>query len=199
MAKNHIKKGHSNKWKWWEYAQSFSLLSNLVLDYLLLPQNEKRLSKAIGLEKSFRSLTYQNSDLIIPILFNIRHGLELFLKGVARKKFNISSKDLSNQNKYGHNLSNLYKELLKRAGKQNENKLLEKLQKLGIYVQKYHRFDIPKYPEDKNGYITLSVKDIKKLITTKNIKNIKDDLKKIYKKFNDIGSFIYRQEQKKCK
>ncbi len=193
MAVSRNQKGFGNKWRWWDFAQYFGLLSNLSLDYLMLSKEEKKLSKAIGAENAFPSVTYDRRELIVPILFNIYHSLELFLKGIARKKFKFSDRDLSGR--YSHKLKELYYDILNCAYKREEKRLLKKLKKLAVYINRYNGFNSSRYPFDPEGRITLSAEELKKLSTLKNIKSTKKDISRIYQTCNDIGAFIYKKEK----
>ena len=195
------KKGFGNKWRWYYYAQSYFLLANLACQHLSDPHD--KYSKAIGAEELFPSLKYNNKDLIIPIIFNIRHGIELFLKGIMRQ-LKVPLPHQEEKSRSGHNLQKLYNKLIENIGDKKElnSSMLSLLKELESLIEKWKTFagyDDPqniffKYPEEKKeGHITLRQEEINE--NSKKLCDIKKDLIFFYKKFNEIGGLLQKLKE----
>lgn len=81
------------KYQWLSFAQSYLLLAREACQELLDSRTIKH-SKAVGVDWH---LPYQPVDLFIPIIFNIKHGIEIFLKTlclISGKKYIGDSHDL---------------------------------------------------------------------------------------------------------
>ncbi|MBI5077122.1 hypothetical protein HZB94_01955 [Candidatus Falkowbacteria bacterium] len=120
-------RGYGNKWRWYYYAQSYFSLAHLACQYLL--DSDKKYSKAISSEKSFSSLKYNNRDLIVPIVFNIKHGIEVFLKGII-KQLNIPLPHQEKKGEHGHDIKYLYNKLIDNKAIQNKPDLFKRLNQL---------------------------------------------------------------------
>jgi hypothetical protein len=67
----------NNKYDWpVAFAQSYILIAKLACQEILSSKPNKHYR---GLDKS----TYETADLYIPIVFNIKHGIEVFIKSLS--------------------------------------------------------------------------------------------------------------------
>jgi len=209
------------KIKWYEFAHYFCYLAYLSICYLNISERDKeKLSKDYGLNKVIGNKNFHlyphNEDLIIPIIYNSRHAIELFWKGLIRFKGKITEEEIrlkngdtkkENEIFYSHNLEYIYLVMKNRYKKKiEENKEFEKsLKKLEKISKKFERMlgkidklnVMTKYPESKGGNITLSQKDIRKIITNKELKSIKQNLQEAFCLFKEIGSQIYAHTARK--
>lgn len=64
---------------WIEFAQSYLLLARVACQELLDTRENKH-SKAVG---SDWYMAYAPIDLFIPVVFNIKHGIEVFIKTIS--------------------------------------------------------------------------------------------------------------------
>ena len=65
------------KYDWVIFAQSYFLIARLACQELLSKEDKKHSKNDI-----FDS-PYQPADLYVPILFNIKHGIEVFIKTLS--------------------------------------------------------------------------------------------------------------------
>lgn len=65
------------KYDWAIFAQSYFLISRLACQELLITRKDKH-SKSSEL-----AILYQPADLYVSILFNIKHGIEVFIKTLS--------------------------------------------------------------------------------------------------------------------
>lgn len=81
------------KYQWLSFAQSYLLLAREACQELL----DSRATKHSKVVSSDWNLPYQPADLFIPIIFNVKHGIEIFLKTlclVSGKEYIGDSHDL---------------------------------------------------------------------------------------------------------
>lgn len=184
------------KIEWYEYAQYFCYDAYLLICYLELPEHIKEdLSKEHNFNKVIGNTNFHlcphNQDLIIPIIYNYQHSIELFCKGLIIFKGRIIKKE--NKIFYTHNLEKIYKLILDRYKKEikGNNNLREKLDTLNKIIQNFqNKFGFItryKYPEDRYGNLTLFYKNLRELSTIKSLQIIKNSLIETYKLFNETG------------
>ncbi|MDD5015220.1 MAG: hypothetical protein PHW73_08990 [Atribacterota bacterium] len=191
-----MKKGYSNKWQWYNYAQSYFLLAHLACQYL--SDSNKKYSKAIGSEEVFSSLKYNNRDLIIPVIYNIKHGIESFLKGIM-KQLNIPLPHQENKGSKGHDIVYLYEKIVNHEVMNKKPDLFYRFQCMECIIYKWSNLvgkvdsknEYFRYNENLKGYIMLTQKDIDKIATKNFLKDLRKDLVIFYKSFNEIGDLIW--------
>jgi hypothetical protein len=175
---------------------------------------EKKHNKATRFD-SLGAYPYEHEELFVPIIFNVKHGLELFVKTLKI----ISTKNY----KIGHDVKVLFKDLKSsfpeniqtiKDSRGNEitqediDKIPLSLDELEKLILKYYHCefisdqkvvniydrenDVFRYPENK-----AEVKINLDLVDENGIKEIHGDIDKIYRLFNDIGYVleIYKANQ----
>jgi len=209
------------KIEWYEFAHYFCYLAYLSICYLNISERDKeKLSKDYGLNKVIGNKNFHlyphNEDLIIPIIYNSRHAIELFWKGLIRFKGKITEEEIrlkngdtkkENEIFYSHNLEYIYLVMINRYKKKiEENKEFEKsLKKLEKISKKFERMlgkidkqnMMFKYPENKKGGKSLFQRDLRKISTNKNLEDFKQNLEKTFCLFNKIGSQLYANTKRK--
>jgi HEPN domain-containing protein len=196
------------KYSWLEFAQSFLLLAKLACQELEDKRKNKH-NKTTRYDPQEYNLPYTCPDLFISIIFNIKHGLEVFIKTI---------KLLSTDNyERGHDIKELFDDLKKTLPKRikplkdaegNEIKqedidaIPNTLEDLENLILKYYHCDflnenkkvvniydemndVFRYPENK-----AKVKIDLDLADENLIKTIHEDIDKIYRLFNNLGYII---------
>lgn len=196
------------KYDWLGFAQSFLLLSKLACQELEDKRKDKH-SKTTRCDPPKFNLPYTHFDLFISIVFNVKHGLEVFIKTL---RF-ISSGDY----KTGHDIKELFDDLKKnlperiKPSKDIEGNgiteggidaIPDKLGDLEKLILKYYHCDflnenkrvadiydemndVFRYPENK-----AKVKIDLDLVNEESIRAIHEDIDKIYRLFNDLGYIV---------
>lgn len=91
-----------DKYTWLEFTQSYLLLAKLACQELE-DTREKKHNKVTRFDPPQMNFYYGSKELFIPIIFNIKHGLEVFIK---------TAKIISTKNyKEGHDLKDLFDDL----------------------------------------------------------------------------------------
>ena len=185
------KSNHKKHYDWVILPQEYFALSLIGCDFLkkLLP-NEPFKSK---LKDKF-NFSHPVSYLIIPIVYNLKHGVELYLKGIG----NIWDQDY----KHSHDLIFLLNFLIKKLSQNTKFKdvagildlelrpLVEKYY-FGLYIpiNKHKRLpdiqnEAERYPESKSYPIpTIWHKFLDKktfVVNTKLIEGLEEDIRKIH-------------------
>lgn len=206
MTKKAIKA--KNKYDWLEFAQSFLLLARLACQELEDTQTKKH-SKTTRHDQGV-DFPYSETDLFIPIVFNIKHGIEVFIKTLRI----ISIGDYEE----GHDLKDLFKDLKQvlplskikqtKDGRGNEitqediDNMPGNIAELeGLTLKYYHcefirrgkklvniydkTNDIFRYPNNK-----AEVKIDLGLVDESIIRSVHEDIDKMYRLFNDLGYLL---------
>lgn len=167
-----MKKSRQTHYEWLFHALSYLGLAKIGCEELIYQKYKDKNS----LTENY--LLYDNEEsnsklLLIPISFNIRHSLELFIKGMG---VNIDRNYL-----HTHYLNDLFEDLELRVKElfksKKHDKVFQEIENLKLIAGKYSRLEdykneLFRYPNDK----------IKDFNTTK-AKEILNDIKKIYKLF----------------
>jgi hypothetical protein len=116
-------------YEWIRGAQSFFLSSLICCDSLILELKRRKTNKHLYREKY--DFGFCSGNLIFPIIFDFKHGIELYIKGMG----NI----WDNSKEFNHNLEDLLKKLrekiLKKRGKRKEKENLQ-YRNSGFYCRK---------------------------------------------------------------
>lgn len=197
-----------NKYNWVQFSQSYLLIARLACQEILDPHHSKfkfRLSS---------KLKYKSSDIYISIIYNIKHGIEIFIKTLKL----ILAEKLNKDDK-SHNTSELF-DLLKKEIKKhkivevirqkymansddinlelaynNKLKIDDFLNDLEKFIKKYHYCEIIKDKLNSN----FSIEDIDNTVFRYPENNLKINLdyEKILEKINqsDIEEIFKDIEQ----
>lgn len=166
-----MKKSEQTHYEWLFYAISFLGLAKIGCKELI--DQKHRDKKSLTEDLLYGTKESNSRFLLISIFFNLRHALELFIKGVG---VNIDGNYWNT-----HDLDNLLKDLESRVKNlfknRNEDKVFQKIEELKSIMKKYIRLEdygnvLFRYPNSKidNSY------------TTK-VPEILSDIEKIYKLF----------------
>lgn len=183
-----------------KYEYLFFARSYLILAWLGIDEVEKAM---LGKSKNplleiVPDWVYENNYLLVPVFFNIKHSLEIFLKSTA--KFVKESEDFEKH----HDIKKLFGSLKKTIGKPSLSikrelgllqKLIEKyygnkflLKKIGDNFEiKDQSNDVFRYP-DNFAKISFDFFYILQEFNKDDLKEIRDDILLIDKLFYDIGS-----------
>lgn len=156
IVHKNMKKSKQTHYEWIFYAMSFLGLAKIgcreLIDQKYRDGNPLMENSLYGTEKF----------LLIPILFNFKHALELFIKGAG------VSIDGNYWNK--HDLDYLLKDLEPRVKNlfknRGENKVFQKIEELKLIIKKYIRFEdyknvLYRYPNSKiENFDTIKVEKI---------------------------------------
>ncbi|MBI2122376.1 MAG: hypothetical protein HYT98_04635 [Candidatus Sungbacteria bacterium] len=212
MKKRNIVDDKFRSYSWVFFAQGYFNLAALACQKLLNSE-EKARSKSDGL-----NIPYTPDSLFVPILFNIKHGIEIFIKTVDSFAFGEYTD--------GHDINDLFTELNKKIDKkrfvapppqfynsitQREiNNLPQKLGEIKPLISYFYYLDIlrPKvgqyykiidtkndvlrYPDNKAGiqidWNTVLISQIRK----SDIEEIFKKLRKLSELFNDVACDVAR-------
>ena len=197
----------NNKDRWLYYSQSYLEIAKLACMELLKSKHGKR-----GLKSQWK---YQIGDLIIPIFYNTKHGIEIFIKTI--------SLITSDKKEKGHDIHKLFENLIQEFKKvklqpfedsegnkitqemidnfqNNINKILELVDEfytVGLLKSKIKgdflildtKNDIFRYPDNKAS-IRINWEEVLPKFTLKDIKELKVKIDEIYRLFNEIGFII---------
>lgn len=174
---------------WLIFAQSFLLSAKLSCQNLETDKDNKY-SKATRFDPAefHSSYQYQPADLFVSIIFNIKHGIEIFVKTITII--------LTGSYQKGHDIKYLFDCLRKRLPEEFQP-LLDELE---ILILKYYHCefinsnnqrivniydemnDVFRYPDNK-----AKIKINFELVDENLIKMIHEDIDKIYRLFHDLG------------
>jgi len=206
----------SAKYDWLAYSQSFLLLAKVACQELEDTREEKH-KKITRFDPQNFKLFYNYEDLFISIVYNIKHGIEIFLK-TLREILNLNLK-------YGHDIKVLFEDFkdqlpktirplkdkrgneIKKEDVDNIPGQLEELENLVIYyysckfigkegkevVTIYDKEnDVFRYPKNKP-----EIKINLESVDQKLISGLHEDIDKIYRIFNDLGYILDIYQQNK--
>lgn len=189
MKKREVLKDGTTEFDWIMFAQSYFYIARLACQELLDDRSEKHnrsLSDSIN-------LSYKTANLYVAILFNIKHGIEVFIKSLGILDFG--------EYEEGHDIHVLFQNLKKRMETKLSSGDLDEMEKLIIYFYKPNflkrkvkdfyeiadiKNDIFRYP-DNNAKIQISWELILDLFDESDVKEIKDNLDKLLGLFNKAG------------
>ena len=198
-------KDNEIQYSWLNFAQSFLGLAITGCDRIIIDQDRDTSCLFSGKTEDKKILP---KDIFTPIVFNIKHGIEVFIKTLLVIKFNHHNK------KYNiHNVEKLFKELIQNVSQEikpikfggdeitqdNIDKIPSKLEEIRKYIFKYYlcnfinkgkkiinicdyENDVFRYPDNKSY---LRVDD--KLIDIDIINELKNDAIHIHDLFNELG------------
>ncbi|KKQ24348.1 MAG: hypothetical protein US40_C0005G0022 [Candidatus Roizmanbacteria bacterium GW2011_GWC2_37_13] len=186
-----MKKSEQTHYEWFFYAMSFLGLAKIGCRELI---NQKYRDKDFLTEDLLYGAEESNSRfLLIPIFFNVKHSLELFIKTVGV--------NIDGEYRDKHDLDYLLKDLKSRVKNlfknRNKNEIFQKIEDLKSIVKKYFLYnflenmnpirdynnELFRYPSSKRG-INIS-QELEKFDSTK-VGEILNDIKKIHILFISI-------------
>jgi hypothetical protein len=97
------------KYEWLEFAQSYLLLAKLACQELADTRTGKH-TCITRFDPEVSSLVYRPTDLFVPIIFNVKHGIEVFTK-------TLSLIHVGNYDGKSHDIEKLFQTLKKSIGK----------------------------------------------------------------------------------
>ena len=196
MKKEKVIKDGTTEYDWIIFAQSYFYIARLACQELLLEDNKekhnKNLSSSIGLH-------YRPADLYIAILFNIKHGIEIFIKS-------LSILDVEEYER-GHDTHILFQNFKKRGVIKLDTKDLEEMEELIIYfykpsflkpkIEEFYEItdtenDIFRYP-DNSAKLQIQWELIIGLFNISDVQEIKNKLDELLELFNKAGFKIQSQ------
>ena len=196
MKKREVLKNGTTEFDWVMFAQSYFYIARLACQELLDDGSKKHNR---GLSNSI-NLPYKTANLYVAILFNIKHGIEVFIKSLGILDFGGYEE--------GHDIHVLFQNLKKRMETKLTPKDLDQMEKLIIYFYKPNflkrkvkdfyeiadiKNDIFRYP-DNNAKIQISWELILDLFDRSDVEEIKDNLDKLLGLFNKAGFNIENQK-----
>lgn len=202
-----MSKNNENNWLY--FSQSYLQIAKISCCELINSKHNKQ-----NENKGF--WTYHIEDLIIPIIYNIKHGIEVFIKTIS---FIIDK-----QHDNGHDIYGLFKKLKKKIQKLDlkpcsingdiiTQKMIddfpndiEKIEKIIKYFYEVEflknkikgnlsvydtQNDIFRYPENKaTAQIKINWEEVLSSFDINEVKKIKMKIEELYVLFNNIGYFI---------
>jgi hypothetical protein len=152
-------------------------------------------------EELIYEISHENNYIIAPILYNIKHAIELFIKAIS-KIFELNDKDFENKHDLkilfskikiklnkNHNIQSSIEELEKLIIKYHQNKFIDKKLKNNFSMED-EKNDVFRYPDNK-AKIDLNFEKIFSQFKEKDFsEEIKNDIQQFYKLFYDIGREI---------
>jgi hypothetical protein len=184
-----ISKDGTTEFDWVIFAQSYFYIARLACQELLdekIEKHDKSLSNKIR-------LPYKISNLYVAIIFNIKHGIEVFLKSLGILD--------SGEYEEGHDIYNLFQNLKKKMGGKIDDQDLFSIEQLITYFYKpdfirpkikelYEitdvQNDIFRYPDNK-AKIKIHWELIIDLFKKQDVEEIKNNLDKLLALFNKAG------------
>ncbi len=192
---------------WLYFSQSYLQMAKLACQEIIEPKHNKR----DGV-KSFWS--YYPKDLIIPILYNVKHGIEIFVKTI--------SLIIDEEYDEGHNIKELFGKLkrkfkkvklqpCKKGGNVITSETIDdfpkKLKEIEKLVNEFYFVEILREKLDKNFVIHDKQNDIFRYpdnkasvkinwevvlpkFNEKDIQSLKNKIDKLYELFNETGYII---------
>lgn len=131
------------KIEWFSFAESYLSIARLTCEEIIEPKHKKNYCNEESDELSKQNfVTYY-----IPIIYNLRHGIELFIKGIL-VSLNIDFR-IEIKRRDWHNIKKLFMLLEKKKNKINQLFEMEEYTKLSDMVNKYKKF-IDWRDEDSN-------------------------------------------------
>lgn len=166
----HKKILNHDEYEWLGFAQSYAQMARLAC-LELLDDREKKHLKAIGENVKVGNWSYDPRDLFIPIVFNLKHSIEVFLKTASIQLF-------GKYDETTHNLDLLLKEV-----KIEWEKTLTKLKPIEIGGDKISQKDINNLPENLKILERLIMKyyHCELLSGSKSVISINDDKNDVFR------------------
>ena len=177
--------------KYTMFARAYLILSYRGTEEVLKKIKTGKHDNPFG--KLAPDMMYEVNFLLAPILFNLKHAIEIFLKGLII----LNEQEFEKK----HDIDKLFKKLLKRTNKENLKKYLLQLKPL---IKKYHQNnflkdkikinftiedklnDVFRYPDNKAN-LQLDFIYIFNRFNEKDIKEIQQDLQALSDSFYNIG------------
>jgi hypothetical protein len=199
----------NNKYDWAVFAYSFLLIAKLACQELLLDEGQKKHNKATPPPNT----PYKPADLFISIVFNIKHGIEVFIKTLG-----IFAYGTYNDN--SHNIHSLFEDAktkisqlelkpIKTTGdtvsQKDIDNLPEDLNKIEELIEyfftldflkskigTYHKIidiknDVFRYPDNSATVQITWDSVLHNQINEDDIKKLLEKLDQVYKLFSDKG------------
>lgn len=195
------------------FARAYLIIAFLGTEKVLQDikiKNEKYnnpLAKEEG-DKLFPDFVLMNKYLIAPILYNVKHSIEVFLKS--------TSLFLGDDFEEKHDLKLLFSKIKIKLSKLNlsekeKNLLIEKVEQLEKLIIKFHQNvflknkiagnfimedimnDVFRYPDNK-AKISLDFFNIFHQFTASEIQEIQNDLRNLYELFYEVGKTILEEK-----
>jgi hypothetical protein len=211
----------NNKYDWLFFSQSYLNIARLACEELI----EKKHGK-LGLRSRWE---YHLEELIVPILYNVKHGIEIFIKTI--------SIIIDGKHDEGHNIKELFEKLkekikvLKSQSSQEKGFIItqemienfpKNLDKIEGIVNEFYsvemlikklennfevydkKNDIFRYPDNKAN-IKIEWCAVLSKFQKKEILELRDKIENLYQLFNETGDIIailqkiYEQNNKENK
>lgn len=189
MKSNKVFKDGTTEFDWLIFAQSYFYIARLACQELLDRREEKHNR---SLDDNIK-LSYKTSNLYVAILFNVKHGVEVFIKFLSILDFG--------EYEEGHNIHDLFLRFRKKVSGKLEKEDLDKMEeliqhfyKLEFLKPKIKEFyeisdiqnDIFRYP-DNHAKIQVRWELIIDMFNERDIAEIKYNLDKFLKLLNKSG------------
>jgi len=186
-SKDFSKEGRRTKEKgWYIFVNSYLMFSKIGCEQL---QSKKK------------RLTTNKKYIVIAIIYNLKHSLEIILKAFTR----TLNKDIDKSDQI-HDIEKLFSSFKKKIPKKDKtlNRQVDNLKKIitkyielnflneylkGCFLVNDIENKFLKYPEN-SAQITVDYEKLLNQITKDNIKNIEADIKKLIKIIRDIKGLI---------
>jgi HEPN domain-containing protein len=182
--------GRQNKqYDWIVLPEIYFAISRLCCEKILRSKGVE-FSNSILKELNFKS-PHANYELIFPIVYNFKHGIELYLKGLGNYKFGVY--------KQSHDLKELFDFIINKDKEKGKNNFKNLYDLTWIVIKKYYygtympsvkdknfsdkKNEAERYPEYKNAYKIL---EPYKWVNKKQIFTINEDIKNVEKFFNKM-------------
>jgi len=197
MKKEKVVKDGTTEFDWVIFAQSYFYIARLACQELLDGKKEKHNRSLFN----NIDLPYKTANLYIAILFNIKHGIEVFIKS-------LGILDVGEYER-GHDIHVLFQSFKKRMVVKLSQDDLRKMEQLIIYfykpsflktkIKEFYEItdtenDIFRYP-DNSAKIQLRWELIIDLFNSSDVQEIKNKLDELLKLFNKAGFEIENQKK----
>jgi len=183
------------KYEWISFARAYLSIAKIGIQEL----EYQRYADSVGKNLFEYSISYRNKYLIIPVIWNLKHAIELILKSLGIYE------DLKGKN--GHNYFVILNEILKKENIKYTKIEITNLAKIAV---KYYKCEfLNKELFKENSIITDSRNDIFRYpashfysLELQNLKDISDfteinnDIQKLEFLLNEIDSRIRQNNQK---
>jgi len=202
------RKNKAGKYDWLSFSQSYLLIAKLGCQEIIKPCHNKADHTNFNFE-------YNIEELIIPVFYNVKHGIEIFIKTI-----NIIAYSKYDE---GHDIKELFACLKKKLKsiylrpftdckgnkitQEDINNLPEKLDDIQRLIDEFYNLDLLKKKIGGHFIIFDTKNDIFRYADNKaniqikwekfldkfkgeDIKILKEKIDKIYTLFNDVG-FLY--------
>ena len=202
----------NNKNNWLYFSQSYLQIAKLACQELIHPKHNKRSDV-----KSFWQ--YHTEELIIPIFYNIKHGIEIFIKTlilIIDNKNNPDKPDaIHDIYKLFNGLKQKFKKLKLKPCVLEKDQITQKMidnfpediDKIEKLIQEFYKVellkskigndftiydiqnDIFRYPNNK-ALIEVNWEETLPRFKKEEIEELKNNIKKLYNLFNSAGYII---------